>query len=153
MTDLAQLEREIFMTNEGSAMERLLELRSALKFIKAAIKEREDEFEEVALAWIAVNGPIVCGDIELRAGIRKETKCVDVPGAVDALFQAVGGDMRRFCEHLSSGAIKHGTSKATLAPELYDKLFVIEERPKIVEGKAAKELIETNLHFAKRGGS
>ena len=149
MTDLRQLETDIVMTGPQSPMERLLEIRHALKFVKEQIKLREDEFERAALEWIEVNGPMRCGDIELRAGVRKDTKCVDVAAAIDALLIATGGDMRAFCEHLASQPIKHGASKATLDPETYERLFKVEERPKLVEGKAVKQLIEVNHAFVK----
>src|SRR5206468_395922 len=107
--------------------------------------------EQSLAEYILANGPVQVGELLYWVGpVKKPPKCTDVPGAVDALLQATGGDLRAFCEHLSANALKHGACGQTLAPALYARLFPVNEVEELQSeeaGKAIKKLQKANPQF------
>jgi hypothetical protein len=70
--------------------------------------------------------------------VKKSPKCIHVETAVEKLLDACGGDFERFCRHLAAQPIKYGAAKATLAQDVYESLFVVEEVEELQSDDAAK---------------
>lgn len=111
------------------------------------LKEARAEVEASAKEYIEEHGPVRVGDILYYVGRKKsQPKCVNVPAAVEAVLQAVGGDFDVFCQHLASGALKYGAVRQTLPAEQYAELFKVEERDELIGEDAAK--VERRLQKA-----
>lgn len=126
----------------------LLDVGERIAALGEILKDARQMWERKMVQQIQAHGPVKCGDTLYTVKTPPTTKCVDVPGAVQAIFVATGGDFDRFCEHLSSGAIKHGASKQTLSPEEFDRLFVVTREPELSADEATPaRLKKINLAF------
>jgi hypothetical protein len=118
--------------------------------------ERVKEIDAIATksvqAWIDANGGYLdSGNIFYWNGHSKDTKCVDVPGALAALMLHCGGDMEAITGALSANAIKHGAARKVLPPDVFDKLFKTETRDKLESGEVLpKKLQSLDKRFIKQ---
>jgi hypothetical protein len=85
---------------------------------KQFILELEKTWKLKAIDWIKTNQcDIQYGTEKFYVGDRKETDCIDVRKAVEAILTACGGDFDLFCAVLSVNAIKAGEAKKVLGKE------------------------------------
>ena len=122
-----------------------------LDVLMSAARQLKDNLEQAVIEWIEEHGDLHVPGMSVRyyAGIRKSTKCTDVPKAFLALLEASGGDLDKALGTLASGAIKHGAARGLLAEAVFDSLFVTEEKPELKEGKPRKSLIRVDERFAR----
>ncbi len=146
---LAPVEAEVIMLSESASTDLILQTYEACKFYTAEIKRLKALCEAVMIEKIKASGAL-----EVRPGIRyivtvdKTTKCDNVPMAVEAILNAVGGDFTKFCGVLSSNALKHGAAKKILAPEDYEKLFKVTVKDSLEEkGEPKKKLAKIDERF------
>lgn len=125
----------------------LLQVGDKLQRLSELLRELKQLHEAKMIERIERDGPIVAGDIRWYVGAKKMTRCSDVPATVEALLTATGGDLTRFSEHLSSGAVKYGAARQTLPADEYGRLFVTTEEPELKEGKPTKVLQKINTAF------
>lgn len=129
----------------------ILTLRNRLAFFVTMAKELKARLDdEVFVQWLIHNGDLEVGDTRFYAATDKTTK-LDKPmrAAIEELMEATGGDMDRFCELLSSSAIKHGACKKVLDENKWREMFRVEESQKVEEGKPKRRVQEINQKFIK----
>lgn len=143
---MEDLETAIITTSPDDDTHKLLELYFRLKAYIERGRDMKLMLEEKLVENLSANGPVMVGDVQYRAGVKKTTKCQNLPGAVQALLESVGGDFDAFCQCLSSNAIKYGAAREPLG-DRWDEFFKVEEQLELVEGKAKKSLIEVNTKF------
>ncbi len=147
--ELDILEREAASISGELTNDQVLAIYDQLKFYNRETKRLMDLAETAMLEWIKGNGDLVVSPtVRYYAGTSKTTKCVDLPAAVAALMEATGGNFEKFCEVLSSGAIKHGAAKKVLDPNVYDLCFKVEIRDTLEEGKPDKKLMKADEAFS-----
>jgi hypothetical protein len=117
-------------------------------------KEAKAAIETDVKAWICEHGPVRIGEILWWVGgEKKPPKCVDVPGASEALLMRLDGDWQAMCEHFASSPIKYGAFKATMGEEAFAKFFrqdIVDElhaEPVEKAEKAEKKLRKMNTAF------
>ncbi len=118
-----------------------------LQAIRERMRELKASFDAQMLEYVTANGPTEVGGVRYYLGTEKDTICTDVPGAMDELLKANGGDWDAMCGYLCSQPIKHGAARKILAPEVYARLFTTIEKDSIKEGKPSKKVlaVPTNL--------
>src|SRR5688500_2803610 len=104
----SELGTSIVTIGEETPTEQLLAAGDAIARLGEILRDFKSQWEAKMIARIEATGPIQDGDWLYRVGNPPKTTCNNVPQTVQALLEAVGGDFDRFCECLSSGAIKHG---------------------------------------------
>ena len=72
-------------------------------------------------------------------GVKRTTKCRDVPLAVDAVLNACGGDFDQFMRCLASQPLKHGACAAVLGSE-WARHFKVEEQQDVKTGKPTRTI-------------
>jgi hypothetical protein len=132
-----------------SSIEQIADNLGKLKALAERARELKKQFDEQLLEYIEANGDVTIGEVRYYAGYEKETKCVNVAGAMLALLHEVGGDMEVACSHLSSSPLKHGAVKKVLPPEMYDQFFVTSLKPDLKEGKPVKKVLAVKPEFVK----
>lgn len=112
------------------------------------LKEAKGELEKFLIDYLPTHcRELVIGDTRYFVTTKKKTKCLSIPEAVTALYEATGGDFDAFCDCLSSNAIKYGAAKKVLGDRFQEHFDVIEELD--LEGKPVKELASLNPKFIK----
>lgn len=145
------LTTEITVLGETTPTETLLEAGDKIARLGEVYKEVKQLWEAKMIERIESFGPIQDGDWLYRVGNPPETKCVNLPGTVQALLETLGGDFDRFCEHLSSGAIKHGAARQTLADADFHRLFTVTREPELQKDEAMpRRLNKVNVAFIRR---
>lgn len=115
---------------------------SAMEFVKRlgeVHRELKDRMEQATIKYIQAHGPIEDGTKRYYVAANKSTKCVDVRRTVEALLNAVGGDVDAFTDCLSSGAFKPAATKKVLGEAGAD-LFVTTETPDLKTGEIKPRL-------------
>lgn len=148
---LAPVEAEAVALSEGTPTDIILQVHDRCKFYLAEIKRIQKLCEAAMIERIKASGPIT-----VKPGVRwivanpKTTKCTDLPGAVEALLDASGGDFAKFVDVLASNAIKYGAASKVLTPEAFDKFFKVTYPDKLEEKggeKAAGRLTKIDDMF------
>lgn len=128
--------------------------------VVVAVRDRIDNFlrlakqmkatcDERIIAWIEQNGPLTVGPMQTKVvAYESETKCNDVPGAVEAVMATERG-FAALGECLSVNALKPGACKKALPPEDYARLFTTTRKPVLKDGAPSKKLATANLDFVK----
>jgi hypothetical protein len=91
--------------------------------------------------------PITIGPVVYTIGDPPVTKCLDLRGTLEALFEACEGDVGKVAECLASNGWKHGACRSVLPAEKYGELFETTRPKKLVEGVAVKRLQAVNTEF------
>jgi hypothetical protein len=141
--DTNELETSIVQIADDAPVPVLLEAGDKLAALGEFLKEARAMWEAKMVEHIQRNGPVEVGTVRYYVGPKRTTKCVDVPGAVEALLAKVEGDFQRFCDHLSSGAVKYGAARDTLDPADFDRLFTTTEETELKEGKPRLQRVDT----------
>lgn len=118
---------------------------------RAALDKAKEDMRLIDGAIIdhieATGQPVPTGPTtELRATYPKDTDCLSNEETTDAVFAAVGGDVKRFAECLSANAFKHGACKRILPTDVYSLLFRTTTRSRLEE-KPRKVLAEVDRRF------
>lgn len=135
---LATVEAEVVALSEETPTDTLLQIHDRCRFYTSEIKRIQNLCEAVMMEKIHRDGPLT-----VKPGVRwiisnpKKTTCENVPGAIEALLSACGGDFAKFCGFLSSQPIKHGAASKTLSPETF-ALYFKTEYPDKLEEKGAE---------------
>ncbi len=150
MNALAIIEQECTGIHDDMTNDEVLMRYDRLKFFLKSIKELIEQEETAMISWIQAHGDLIVSDkIRYYAGTSRTTKCTDLSAAVAALMEATGGNFEKFCEVLSSGAIKYGAAKKILDPNVYDLCFKVEVKDTLEEGKPVKKLMKADDAFAR----
>lgn len=148
--DTAILQVNVESIEAETPTEMLLEAGDRIAVLKQLVKDVERLWEQKMIERIEATGPIQDGDWLYRVGNPSVTKCNDVPATLEAILTHVDGDFTRLCEHLASGAIKHGSAKQTLAPEEFERLFTVTRESELQKDEATpRRLAKVNLAFVR----
>lgn len=148
--ELTRLATEIVGTGEYTTTDLLLDYGDKIAAAKQVLREVEAEWERRMIERIDRDGPIKCGEILYRVGNPPKTTCLNLPGAVQAVLESVGGDFDVFCQHLSANALKHGACQKTLPPERYAELFHVEREKELTKDEATpRRLAKLNLAYCR----
>lgn len=145
--ETTELETSIIQCGEQTPVETLLQAGDQIARLGEFHRQVKQMWEAKMVEHINRHGPVEVGDVRFYVGVVKKTRCVNVPGAVEALLSRVEGDFARFCDHLSTGAVKYGAARDTLAPEDFDRLFVTEVEDDLKTGKPVKRLQRADQRF------
>jgi hypothetical protein len=140
---------DIIPITPTSSIEQIADNLGKLKALAERARELKRQFDEQLLEYIEANGDVTIGEVRYYAGYEKETKCVNVPGALTSLMIHAGGDVEVFCGALAANAIKHGAAKKILPPDEYDLYFVTSLKPDLKEGKPVKKVLAVKPEFCK----
>lgn len=142
------LEADVLAVTPETDRDQVLELMNRVKAAKELIKQIDQYLTEKLIEYIDANGEITFGDVRYYVGPKKITKCIDVPGAVEALLIASNGDFGKLCEFFASQPLKYGACKEPLGDQ-WDQFFRVEEVMDLKEGKPKKALQSVNTKFLK----
>lgn len=125
-----------------AAREGLLDVRSGVKSLMERLRLLSAEVEAALVENIDAHGDIDIGDGKrLYVGVERTYKCRSVEQAFEALFESVGGDQQRLCEHLSTSAWKPGACRKTLG-EMFGSVFEEVEAKDLKTG-SSKRMVKT----------
>jgi len=147
---LAPVEFAVVALSEDTPAEAVLEVYDRCRFYLAEIKRIQKLCEAFMIEKIKHDGPL-----EVREGVKyvvttdKTTKCVDLPGTVEALMGAVDGDFSRFCGVLSANAIKTEAARKVLSIDQYEQFFKVTFKDKLEGGEKADKLIKVDDFWRK----
>lgn len=138
MNDLIQLETDGLSINPDTSVEVIADVLNRLQVIKERTREAEALIEQRLVERIREAGPFVVGTIRYYVGVKRTTKCIDVPATLDALLTVTGGDWGAMAQLLAAQPVKHGAAKGVLDEATYDRLFKVDEADELREGKLQK---------------
>jgi hypothetical protein len=140
---------DIIPITPTSSIEQIADNLGKLKALAERARELKRQFDEQLLEYIEANGDVTIGEVRYYAGYEKQTKCVDVPGALNALLYSSSGSMDALSGFLCSDPIKHGAASKALKPEEYEEFFVTSMKPDLKTGKPVKKVLAVKPEFAK----
>jgi hypothetical protein len=95
-TDLATLETQIHVLSPDAPVGDIGAARYAVDFLIRRAKELKDALDEKMIEKIDLTGqPIVIGPVVYTIGDPPVTKCLDLRGTLEALFEACEGEWAR----------------------------------------------------------
>jgi hypothetical protein len=125
-----------------AAREGLLDVRSGIKSLQERLRGLSAEVEAALVDNIEAHGDIDIGEGKrLYVGWDRSYKCRSVERTFEAVFESVGGDQQRMCEHLSTNAWKPGACRKTLG-DRFDDVFESVEAKDVRTG-SAKRIVKT----------
>lgn len=146
--ELKAIETAVVQCGESTSVETLLQAGDMVARLGEFARDIKAQWEAKMVDHIQRSGPVVHGDWIYTVKTPPVTKCVDVPGAVEALLVTCQGDFGTFCEHLSSNALKHGAARKTLPQDVFDRLFVTTRAPELDRAEATpRRLQKINTKF------
>lgn len=138
-TSLAGLaDSAFFMPTAEATPEQVLEMMDRMDAVMAHAKEIKDNLNAAVIEWIKANGDLVSGTKRWYVGVKKQTKCRDQKALVEAVLNATGGDVDKFCEMLGANAFKPGACRQLLTADEFASLFRIDEGDELRDGAAPK---------------
>jgi hypothetical protein len=150
MNDLATIETSIHCLTPDSPPEDIAAVLYKLEFAMRQGKELKAVLEAKMIEKIQETGqPITIGPVVYTIGDPPVTKCLDLRGTLEALFEACEGDVGKVAECLASNGWKHGACQSILPAEKYAGLFETTRPKKLVEGKVVKQLQSFNKEFVR----
>lgn len=132
-------------------VDQVLETRQKLQYMEERIKALKSNLDARLLAWIEKNGSIEYGTKRIYVATKKDKVCKALRPAVEALLGACGGDFDRFCQALSSNALKQGACNEIMGDALWQEHFAVVEKTELKDGevKAIKQVVEADTNFIK----
>ena len=124
--------RSITEESDGDAVLAVIQM---VKRLKQFVGDLNAEMEERVVAHLQQHGDLVFGDIRYYAGYRKSVVCTNVRQAIEAVLEAVGGDLDAFATALISQPMKMSGCRGVLDASDFDRLFEKREKQEIKEGK------------------
>ena len=148
ITQIRRLSATAIVRTQDDA-ETVVDRLGQLDALMSAARQLKDLLEQAVIEWIEAHGDLHVPGMSVRyyTGTRKSTKCIDVYRTFEAILEAPGGDLDKTLGTLASGAIKHGAARSVLSQEIFDRLFLTEEKPELKEGKPRKSLIRVDERF------
>jgi hypothetical protein len=143
------VERQILTIGENATVEQVQEAITRVDWFMGMAREMKAKLEQALIEYIEANGDITIGTVRYYVGHPKETKCVNVAGAVEALLQATGGDFEKVCECLSGSAVKPGATRKVLPEDVFAGLFETTEKVTLEEGKPKKAVQKIDTKYLK----
>jgi hypothetical protein len=142
-------------------MDQVLAVRDKVRVLAELLRQLRQWVDERTIEWINANGPIRCGDKELRVGTDKtinvkgldpKAKAVTRGKLLNRAMELAGGDMEALAERfLASGAFKHGALRKELEPSEFESFFEEVTKEVVEEGsgkrRPAKKLLEIDPRF------
>lgn len=147
MNDIDRIQSDGLAINPDTPVEVIADVLNRLQVIKQRAREAEALIEERLVERIKESGPFVVGTTKYYVGVKRTTRCVDVPGALDALLAATGGDWSALAQLLAAQPVKHGAARGVLDEATWGRLFKVEEADTLKEG----ELQKADTRFLKGG--
>lgn len=151
-SDLAKLETEVAALPECEDMtpERAAELLTAVDTAMHRARDLKRALEAYLIDWMPSAGvkEIQIGTVRHVVTDKKTTKCRDVRRTIEALLNAVAGDVDMLCDVLSANAIKHGAAKKVLDPQAFAECFEVTTE-KDLEQRPIKTLVALDDRFVK----
>ena len=151
MNDIQAIQVAVARIEPTSSIDDVANTMGLLEQLIRRAKELKAEYDAKAIAWIEQNGPLTVGPMQTKVvTYENDTKCNDVPGAVEAVMATERG-FAALGECLSVNALKPGACKKALPPEDYARLFTTTRKPVLKDGKPSKKLATTNTDFITQG--
>lgn len=129
------LEKSIMAIIATTAPEQIKDVLDRLDLMADRIKECRSKLEASMIDWIRENGDLVIGPVRYYVGVKKTTKCINVPEAVTEILTACDGDLEKMCQAFAAQPIKHGYVKTILPEDVYARLFKTSDEDELKEGK------------------
>ena len=115
---------------------------------KALVKEIDGAMKaELLRRLVHTKRDLTVGEVRYYAGDDKSTICIDIPGTVDAMLQAVKGNIEDFAAGLVAQPFKPGHVRQVLPSDVFDRLFTTNVKSTVKEGKP--KLCSINPKFIK----
>lgn len=147
MSEINAIQVAVSRIEPTSPIDEVAQAMGMLENLMRRGRELKAELEAKVIEHIEANGPLTIGPMLTKVvAYEPETKCQDVPGAVEAIMATERG-FAALGECLSVNAVKHGAAKRVLSAEDYERLFVTTRKPVLKDGKASKKLLTTNTDF------
>jgi hypothetical protein len=145
-----QIENQILAINDEATADHVADVLTRLDAYMQRGKALRETLEPLLTEWIKAHGELRIGEVRYYVGPKRTTKCIDVPGCVEALLIASGGDFGTLCEFFASQPLKYGACKEPLG-EAWAKFFnvVVEEELKDGEVKPVKKIQRVDERFIK----
>jgi len=130
-------------------------VRDYLIVMDRLIGDLRAQCDEGIREWMKDHGvsEIVLGNMRYYPGTNPTTKGVDKAKTTDTILELAEGDLAKLVEMMVSDPYKHGAVKAFLKKagreDLYDSMFVTEDRPVLKNGKPTQTLRVINTDYAK----
>jgi hypothetical protein len=121
----------------------------SVKALGELYRETKRLLDGAMLEYADDHGSFEIGDTRYYSGFESDTICTDVPAALEALIEALGGDVRGLAQYLCTQPIKPGAARKLLPLEVYGKLFSTIEKKDLKTGKPARKVLAANTRFNK----
>jgi hypothetical protein len=145
---LDRLEADVLAVAPELTVEQVADTLGRLDYMAERIKKLKADLEPRLFAYVDANGPFEIGPMRYCIKTEKKTKCVNVPGALNALLDACAGDFDELCKSLSASPIKYGDARTRLGDEKWSQFFeVIEQRT--LDDKPVKSVTKVDTRFLK----
>lgn len=149
--DLKDLARQI---TENLDPEKIVMLYSQLKFAADFCKATKAQLDKMVMEYIGEHGAFIVNNVQYRVGTEKKTvQIVGNETAIGLLLEAYAGDLAAIGESLCKEPLKQGFVKSKAEelknPDIWKKIFKVEETDKVASGKPDPKLIVSNLEFVK----
>lgn len=153
-TDIDALQTTALTTPADGPIEAFAEILSRLDGIKSKVRDAEKIIKARVKEWMEEHEVkrIELGDGRYwYLGHDSDWDNTDVPGTIEALLEANGGDVRALAEFVASGGLKPGACRNVLPADKRDVLFVKVKRTVLKDGTpVAKKLIAGDERFTIR---
>lgn len=135
-TTLMAMEDRIRELDVTSANDEVLLWLDRMSAYLAAARSLREVVNQMAIAWIQENGPLIVND-EIRFGVghQRTVRCLSVRDTLHAVLNVVGGDLDAVAALLSASAWKHGACRSVFTQSEYERFFEVEVKPKLVRGQ------------------
>jgi hypothetical protein len=134
------------LSDAYQVLEVLMAVQKAKQDAAAWLKDCERE----VIAWMKDND-VRSLDIDeskrYYIGTSKKISCRSNEKTADAVLTVCGGDLKPFCETLSSNAFKQGAVKSMVGEKKWAELYKVETVDDLKTGKAKKSLKLANDAF------
>jgi len=140
---------EVSSLSPDAPVEQVLTVRERIDAATQRLREVKGMIDDATIAWIDANGDIEVDTVRYYVSVSKTKKCKDNRAAVEAIFEAVGGDFDAFVETLSSNALKPGACGNVLSEEVFAEHFEVIEQKDLRTGKPKKSVQKVDSRFIK----
>jgi hypothetical protein len=129
----------------GVDQDAVMKAMDSVQLLKDEVRQLAGVCEAAIIRWIEENGDITVGDVRYYVGPEYKHKCVNVPAAVEAVLNATGGDMKVFCDCLTSQPFKPASTRKVLGEDT--PLFETTTELDIKTGKPKRGLQRSDARF------
>ena len=135
--------------------EQAIAVRDYLIVMARLIAELKAQCDESIREWMKDHGvsEIVLGNMRYYPGTNPTTKGIDKTELTDIILELAEGDVGTLVDMMVSQPFKHGAVRAFLKKagreDLYDSMFVTEDRPVLKDGKPTQTLRVINTDYVR----